>query len=560
MKNLKSREQFLMEKLEVDLITEAGVQSNNAKWSETMIGKLFNWAFRVITLDGHLVDKFKDIFGAKSFIIKNLAKRLEKAIDALPGEYVKRSEEIDFKNLEMQLYDELYKTIEMLKKSKNTPIGKIHKNLLQTEDIISKVISELNPKDEEESKALKTAQTKMKVIESLLTRVKEITNDLTESEADSKTGYNLESAADKIGDKNEIKRTLEEIKASLMNVVTSGKDKAKISTESMFKIVSIMNKARDIYMEEDREGETIYRGNKRETMFKPNKRLFNLWEEKVLKILSRKSSIIPQKLLSYINNSLASVDPVKYNFEIEPGVEKNVLDELSDIDRGMGKVRKKFSSDKSATPVELISSEKSKANAFHFKTHEKVTIKQDTLLRGLMELDIDTGNIFLFNQERTDTEQSSGNDVSIFFVPTRTYINGMVLGVMSFNPDVFDNAPTTGGGKINNSDLSFEDSDFWRKDSHYYWGVLNKKDISSGGTYVMKIFNPGLTITPDRLLKQDNESLNESVVINKLEKSRALYGNDDKVAEIDKKYLEKKYNFNSTGYRSISQYFNSNKF
>ena len=64
----------------------------------------------------------------------------------------------------------------------------------------------------------------------------------------------------------------------------------------------------------------------------------------------------------------------------------------------------------------------------------------------------------------------------------------MVLGVLSFSPTVFDKAPTTGGANVNIKDLEFDD-DFWRKDPHYYWGVINSKDLSLGNTYLMKIFN-----------------------------------------------------------------------
>jgi hypothetical protein len=559
MKNLKSRDQFLMEKLEVSLITEAGIQSNNAKWSETMIGKLFNWVFRVITLDGYLVDKFKDLFGAKSFFIKNLAKRLEKAIDALPGEYVKRNEEIDFKNLEMQYYDELYNLIDMMNKSKDVPIGKIHEKIGKCLSVFKQISSELDSKDVEQSKVIKQIEDKVSNLEKVFAKTSEIVTGMTEEEADSKTGYGLSKMADKLGNKNDVKRDLDELKATLLNSIKDGKDDAKLSTESMFKIVSIMNKARDLYMEEDREGETVYRGNKRETVFKPNKRLFNLWEEKVLGILSRKSSIIPNKLLSYINNSLASVDPVKYNFEVEPGVEKNVLDELSDIDRAMGRATKKFGKGPK-TPVDLMPTGKSMSSVFHLNTHKRIQINQKSTIRAMISFNVKMGSVWLLNEDRSDDVQHGLNDKSVVFIPTRTYVNGMVLGVMSFSPTVFDNAVTSAKANISVKDLEFKE-DFWRDDPHYYWAVLNKKDLTeNGGAYIMRIFNPGVTVTNDRLVKQDSEDLYEKVVINKLGEIKVVYGNDDKVAEIDKNYLEKKFNFNSTGYKSINNYFEANKF
>ena len=95
MNNLKSREQFLTEKVKYNLIKEYSIQNNNPKWSSTLIGRLFNSIWRTVTLNGFLTDKFKDIFGAKSFIIKNIAKRLEKAIDKLPQEYVDMNNDIN---------------------------------------------------------------------------------------------------------------------------------------------------------------------------------------------------------------------------------------------------------------------------------------------------------------------------------------------------------------------------------------------------------------------------------------------------------------------------------
>jgi len=547
-----------MEKIESSLIMEAGVQSNNAQWSETLIGKLFNWTFRVISLDGFLTDRFKDLIGAKSFIIKNLARRLEKTIDKLPGEYVQRNEDLDFQNLEMQFYDELLKLINIMNGSKDIPIGKIYDDINKTIDVIDQIVIELNPKDVEQSKLLEIIKAKQKVLIEIQTKVKTNMNTLTDTEANEKTGYNLSKFSDLIGDKNDIKRKVDTSKAKLINTIKTEKDGAKISTESMFKIISILNKARNLYMEEDREGETVYRGNKRETVFNPNRRLFSLWEKKVLDILSRKSSIIPKTLLAYINNSLASVDPLKYNFEVEPGVEKNVLDQLSDIDRAMGSANKKFGKSR-VLPTDIIPQGKSTATSLHLKAHERLTIKQDTLLRSMIDIQIGKGNLSLLNDRKDDTELQGFDGKSLIFVPTRTYVNGMVLGVLSFSPTVFDKAPTSGKAIINIKELEF-DGDFWRKDPHYYWGVINSKDLTVNGNYLMKIFNPGTTYTNKGLMKLDDEMMIETVIVNKLERLNALYGNDDKIVEVDKKYLEKKFNFNSTGYRSIDQYFNSNKF
>lgn len=557
--NLKSRDKFLMEKLEVSIINEAGIQSNNTKWSETMIGKLFNFVFNVVTLNGFLVDKFKDAFGAKSFILKNLARRLEKAIDKLPGEYVKRNEEVDFQTLSMNYYDEIIKIIDLMQRSKDVPVGKIYEQLERSKRTLESTMSELDPKDEEQSKIILEIKNTLKLITPIYDKVKDVVNELTDSEAASKTGYNLEKSAEALGDKLEYKRKLDDVKARLVNVIKDSKDASKISTESMFNIISILNKARSIYMEEEGEGETYYRGNKRETMFKSNKRLFDLWSEKVLKILSRKSSIIPKKLLAYINSSLSAVDPLQYNFQISPGVEKNILDELADVDTAMNKVKSKFERNP-VTPRDVIPLGKSTSNVLHLKSHERIAITQETLLRGMIALTAKVGNTFTFNEKRDDTVQNSFIDKTLIFVPTRTYVNGMVLGVVSFSANVFQGAQTTSGTKIKVEDLSFDQDEFWRHDPHYYWGVLNKKDLALDSNFMIKIFNSGVTITPDRLTKMDESSLFESVVFNKLGKMRALYGNDDKVVEIDKNYLEKKFNFSSTGYRSIEQYFNSNKF
>lgn len=564
MKNLKTRDQFLLEKMHSPLITEAS--GNNTKWSETMIGKLFNWVIKVVTLDGFLVDKFKDAVGAKSFIIKNLANRLEKAIDALPGEYVQRNEEIDLQNLEMQHYNTLLNIIETLNKSRDFSIRKICSDLESSIINLKSIKSELDIKNEAQSKIAKTIEEELKIVEPILAKAKSTLEGLSNEEQATKVGYDFSKGIEKLGNKTEIKKNLDAIKAKMLNIIKNEKNEAKVSTESMYKIVSILNKARILYMEEDKEGETYYRGNKRETVFHPNRRLFSLWEKKVLEILSRKNDIIPKKLLAYINNSLASVDPIKYNVEVSRGVEKNVLDQLADVDIAVDEVERKFNpkrdSDKErerVTPVDVIPQGKSTSTGMHLKDQERISITQESLLRSMININVSIGNLFLFNEKRDDVEQMKFDSYSVIFVPTRTYVNGLVLGILSLNANVFQNAPTSGSAHIDVNNLGFNQSEFWRKDEHYYWAVLNKKDLQSNSNYLIKLFNPGVSYTNKNLL-ETYDDLIESLAINRAGKIKVVYGNDDKVVEIDKRYLDKKYNLDSTGYRSIDQYFNANKF
>jgi hypothetical protein len=225
----------------------------------------------------------------------------------------------------------------------------------------------------------------------------------------------------------------------------------------------------------------------------------------------------------------------------------------------MGRATKKFGKGPK-TPVDLMPTGKSMSSVFHLNTHKRIQINQKSTIRAMISFNVKMGSVWLLNEDRSDDVQHGLNDKSVVFIPTRTYVNGMVLGVMSFSPTVFDNAVTSAKANISVKDLEFKE-DFWRDDPHYYWAVLNKKDLTeNGGAYIMRIFNPGVTVTNDRLVKQDSEDLYEKVVINKLGEIKVVYGNDDKVAEIDKNYLEKKFNFNSTGYKSINNYFEANKF
>lgn len=556
MKHLKKRDKFLNERFEIEVINEAGIQSNNAKWSETMIGKLFGFAFKVLTLNGYLVDKFKDALGAKSFIIKNLAKRLEKAIDKLPGEYVQRNEDIDSKNIEMQFNDEVLKIMDVLNNSKNTPIGKIQEKIENSRLYLNNLINELDLKNDKHASIIKDIESKIVKLDTLINKISRITDQLSDVDIDTKTGYDISNVSKILGERSVIKRKNDLLKSELTNTISSAKEDVKLSTKSMFEIISILNKARGIYME-DVDGETIFKGNKKETVFSPNRRLFDLWEEKVLKILGRKSSIIPKKLLSYINNSLASVDPVKYNFEISPGVERNILDQLSDIDTAMAKVETKFT--KSKIPHDVIPNGKSKSDTFYLKKHDRIIITQSSWLRNILAFKADVGNTFTYDEKRTDTEQHSIDDKTIFFIPSRTYVNGNVLGILSFSPDVLNGIKTNSGNKFDVKDLDLSGDEFWRKDPHYYWAVLDKKDFTTGDNIVFKILNPGISFTNDRLAKLHDNSLFESVVINRLDSIRGTYGDDDKIVEVDKTYLAKKFNFNSSSYRSIDNYFNSNK-
>jgi len=556
MNNLKTRDQFLMEKLEVSLITEAGIQNNNAKWSETMIGKLFGFVFRVVTLNGYLVDKFKDAFGAKSFIIKNLSRRLEKTIDKLPGEYVKRNEEIDNKNLEMQFYDELLTLVDMMNKSKDTPIGKIYKQLEESINNFNDFLLELDPKEIEQSKLILEIKNNLKIIENIFSKVKEITNTLSSEDLESKTGYDMSKYGDKIGDKIEIKRKVEGLKAELMSTVKKGKDSVKLSTESMFKIVSILNKARSIYMEEDREGETVYRGNKRETVFKPNRRLFDLWEEKVLKILGRKSSIIPNNLLAYINNSLASVDPVKYNFEVSPGVERNVLDELSDVDRAMGKVDKKFGKSSSLdSNNEVIPNGKSTSKTMYFKELNAVKINKEDLVSGILQIKVNNGILELY---KNDNNYEENFDKSLFFIPLRSYVNGMILGISSYNMEVFKSLVSTGNGKVGDNDFSLNSNDFYTKEAGYKYTILNDKNINHNSNLILKTFDPSLKNGLDKYL--DDSKLIDVITIHGIDEISVLYGSDHKIVSIQNNSLKNSFNLNSFTYKKISHYFESNKF
>lgn len=561
MKNLKSRNQFLSEnvkyKKQYELLTEAGIQSNNSKWSETMIGKLFNFVIRNITLNGYLVDKFKDALGAKSFLIKNLAKRLEKTIDKLPGEYIDKKESIDDDNFEMSFYLELMNSIEALTKSKNISINKVEKELEKSILNLDNLSLELNSSNDNHKELISDIKNKVKTLNKILDKIYDMSSDLNETEKENEK-IDLSKMSSKIGDRSDIKRKYEDLKSIILNIVSKEKDSVKISTKSMFEIISILNKARSIYMEEDTEGETIFRGNKKETVFNPNRRLFDLWEEKVLAILGRKNSIIPKELLGYINNSLASVDPVKYNFEVEKGVEKNILDQLSDIDRAIDKIDNKFN--KKNIVRDVIMPEKSNSENMLLKDHERIAITQDTLVRGLIYLKASAGNSINFNETGDDTETSSFDDKALFFLPTRTYVNGLVLGILSYSPEVFNRTLTKSGNKIDINKLNLNSNDFWRNDSHFYWAVLNKKDISLGENFVIRLFNPGSTITKDRLYKMDKESLYESVVFNKLGEIKALYGEDTKVVEIEKNYINKKFNISSSGYRSVDSYFHANKF
>lgn len=557
MKNLKTRGEYLFEKHNYSLITEAGIQSNNAKWSETMIGKLFNFVFKVITLNGFLVDKFKDIFGAKSFILKSLSRRLEKAIDALPGEYVERNSEIEFQDIEMSYYTVLLNIIEILEKSEDYVLIKLS---IIVEDSLKELIelkSKLDVKDKKHSLLIREIENSIKDINKLIEKIKSVIKNIPSDEVEDKKGFNFKENLKDIGDKSDIKKKLGKVQYLLKNRIKDSKDNASISTKSMFKIVSIMNKARDTYMEADQEGETIYKSNKRETIFKPNERLFSVWEDKVMKILQRKNDIIPKKLSAYINSSLASIDPDKYKIDIGEREARNILDELSDVDRALEKVEKAKSS---KTPVDVMDKEKSIATSFHFKTNSRLIITKDLLLNSLLEFKIDSGNAILLNPQKDDTEVESIDKSKVYFVPTRTYVNGMSVGIFSFNPEVFNGAKTSANNTFDVSEQSFDESDFWKSGPHYYWAVLNKKDIELGKNYIIRIFNPGHTITPDRLEKMDNETLYEQIVISDLDGIRTLYGNDDKIVALREKYLVDKFNFKSTGYKSVVQYFNSNKF
>lgn len=528
-----------------------------------MIGKLFNWVIKVVTLDGFLVDKFKDAVGAKSFIIKNLANRLEKAIDALPGEYVQRNEEIDVQTLEMRYYTELLNIIETLNKSRDFSIKKIVGELEESIANLKSISSDLDIKNDTQSKIAKEIEEEFKIINPILTKAKSTLEGLSSEEQITKTGFDFSKGIEKLGNKTEIKNKLDAIKAKMINIIKNEKNEAKVSTESMYKIVSILNKARNLYMEEDKEGETYYRGNKRETVFHPNRRLFSLWEKKVLEILSRKNDIIPKKLLAYINNSLASVDPIKYNVEVSRGVEKNVLDQLADVDIATDEVERKFNPKRDldkerVTPIDVIPQGKSTSSGMHFKEHERLMIKQETLLYSLISIQAYNGVIEIFNEKKDKTNELKFNGFSFNFIPTRVYINNQVLGIVSLNLSTFQNSSTVSGAKIDITNLSTENIKEFRQDSHYYWGVLDEKNIQVGGKRcTIKLYNPGISYTNHNLVETYGD-LTEMIAIEKIGKIKVLYGNDDKIVQFNKKFLETNFNLTSSGYRAVESYFQSN--
>ena len=110
------------------------------------------------------------------------------------------------------------------------------------------------------------------------------------------------------------------------------------------------------------------------------------------------------------------------------------------------------------------------------------------------------------------------------------------------------------------TDLHLNNDNFYTNEAGYKYAVMNTKDLTIDKNYVIKMFNPGLKIGKGEILKMDNSKVIEALTIHKLESIKSLYGNDDKIVEINKNSLAAQFNLNVGAFRQIEQYFNSNKF
>lgn len=550
-------ERFLLERSSGKSSNRYNMDNDSTKWSETIVGKLFGKITNVLTLNGFLTKKFKDIFGVKSNLLKVLATKLEATIDKIPAEYLNKSTELDLDSRKLAYYDEMKK---LAQNFENPNLNKeqaltilsdfiaVINSLSVDLDTTNKDVALFNDVLKNKKKQLETLEKKFlkedplrkpdfgKLAKSVLDKVEAISK------------YNQIAAKLKM----DMRRTIRSDSSSFGNSMQSDKLSGGVSsaTKSMYDVVAIINKAHDLYTndetsDEDRDKDT----NK-------DQRLFKIWEAKLLDVMSRKSDIIPEPLMKYMNSSLKP-NFSKFNVGSDKyGNSSNVLDELANITNIVKKAELNRKRDiASNKPVDVMDTSKSSSSKFDYKLVDKgVKIQDNNLKNSPLIIKIHNGELHIEDKKYS----ASGKYITI--LPVKMTSSNKFSCVVSITDDFLDNLTTTSGFLYDSSTLNtkFMDTglleDLGVEIDEFYYAVTNVRNLNLGGTFELICYDPNKDI---KTLVNTN-TYSARIVVNTIESIHYLHGLDNKPVYLDSKQISDRFKLGGIPFKTIDQYFSTN--
>lgn len=550
---LLEEETSLFERSESRSSNKYNFDNNSTKWSETLVGKLFKKITNIITLNGLLTGKIKDVIGVKSNLIKRLANKLEEKIDLLPAEYLTRSNEVDLATRKLSYYDEMKKYFSTM-----TPQTSIETATSATNKLITLLPDLLKDLDTSKSEAYTFSEEvnqKLKSLKSLKAKIEKL---------DINKQHDFSRMASTVADKNDIVSKSTELAAQMKDSVKSAAEDTSIgsftssekkggkvsgATKSMYDIVAIVNKAYDLFTyDDDSDDDDDYRkGSSR----KRDNRLFKIWEDRVMQILSVKSDILPEPLKKYIGSSLQK-DFRKY--KTLPGENsKNVLDEINNIDNVLVQAKKK----KDTMPeTDAVSSEKSTAMSFGYRKMDKGLYIQENQFKN-------SPVVFKFSSG-TYTEGSFVYDLTktiLVLMPADMTGPNIFTAVLTPSDDMFDNMRTTTGVPFNSDTMKLETiGQFVETESSkaefrirtFYYAVVTGRKFGQNSKIEMHCYKPSNLDAP-QLGKP------HATVVGTLEAAYGTFGTDGRIMYLDPTEVKKMFNTTSANFKALTQHYKTSK-
>lgn len=549
---LLEEEMSLFERSEGRSSNKYNFDNSSTKWSETLIGKLFKKITNIITLNGLLTGKIKDVIGVKSNLIKRLSNKLEEKIDLLPAEYLTRSNEVDLATRKLSYYDEMKKFFAMM-----TPQTSLESAIAATNKLITILPDLLKDLDTSKSEAYSFSEDvnqKLKSLKSLKSKIEKL---------DVNKQHDFSRMASTVADKNDIISKSTELSAQMKDAVkgaaedtsvgsftSSEKKGGKVSgaTKSMYDIIAIVNKAYDLFTYDDDSSDD---DDDRRNVRKRDNRLFKIWEDRVMQILSIKSDILPEPLKKYIGSSLQK-DFRKY--KTVPGDHsKNVLDEINNIDGVLLQAKRK----KDAMPeTDAVSSEKSTAMSFGYRKMDKGLHIQENQFKN-------SPVVFKFSSG-TYKEGSFVYDLTktlLVLMPVDMTGPNIFTAILTPSDDMFDNMRTTTGVPFNSDTMKLETiGQFVETESSkaefrirtFYYAIVTGRRFGQNSKVEMHCYKP-------TSLEEPQLGKPHATVTGTLEAAYGTFGTDGRIMYLDPTEVKKMFNTTSANFKALTQYYKTSK-
>lgn len=550
---LLSEELSLLERTTGRSSNQYNFDNNSTKWSETLIGKLFKKLTNIVTLNGLLTRKFKNVVGVKSNLLKRLANKLEEKIDRLPAEYLDRTVEVDLATRKLAYYDEMKKFFNDM--SASTSVANAKTATANLASALPQLLVDLDISKSEAFSFDSEVKEKIKATKTLSAKLDKLDGDRQ---------YDFSKYAAALGDKNEIVAKSTELAAKMHADIKQASKQKKVSnfigdedspktgkisgaTKSMYDIVAIINKASDLYTEE-------YVGEDDRTVSKRDDRLFTVWEEKVMEILSTKADILPEPLKRYISASLQK-DFKKYNVS-SGDYSKNILDELNNIEATLVKAKEKEK--KIEMQPDAVSGDKSTAMSIGYR-------KMDKGIR-VQELQYKNSIIILKFAKGTMKEGNKVADLTkhvLVLTPLDMTRPNAFTCALTPSDDMYDNMRLTSGVTFNSTNMNM-DSIGMVVDSYtlkmnfmirsFYYAVVSERMFGPGSRFEAVCYKSDTNVDIKPNLDKPFATV-EGVI----EEVYGTFGTDGKIAYLDPSEVKKVFSTTHANFKALTQHYKVSK-